>query len=266
MKVVILLALSACTTLGPIPATTGVAAVPSGAPGLEGQVAFVPGFYLSRSAQNQGKGAIMPQLSAVFDPDRWLGLPGLIIGGRIYGADKDTPGEPLIGYRHAFDEGLSASIVGFFTSKDATRSLASYHATHGGAEAAVDAQLLGSGWVQLHWQLAASATHISASGTYCVNQSGVAIDCSTDPAAQNTMVDRKLSSTVGAATSTVALDFFRSRGSIFHGARLGWMLAAGSMPQIQPGGSTATALYWSTGLSVTFGLGASALEHTVIAP
>ena len=35
---------TACTTLGPMPATTGVAAVPSGRPGFELQGGFAPGY------------------------------------------------------------------------------------------------------------------------------------------------------------------------------------------------------------------------------
>lgn len=252
-----------CTTLGPVPATTAVPAIPAGAPGIEAQVGLVPGFYLSRSAQNQSGGAIMPQLSALFDPDRLLGLPGLIIGARLYGQDKDTPSEPMIGYRHAFDDSLSGSIIGFGTSASATRHLASYSATHVGAEAAIDAKLGElAWWFQLHWQLAASATHVSASGTYCANDMDVAVDCDLDKPATNHVIDRKLSGTYGAATSTIALDLFRSP-SIFAGARLGWMLAAGTMPVVQPTGNSATSLYWSTGLTVSFGLGAGAVEHTV---
>src|SRR5262245_57460329 len=142
----------------------------------------------------------MGQLSALVDPDRWLPIPGLILGARLFGQNQDTPGEPMIGYRHALDESLSIGVVGFATSKRSTRQLASYHATQGGAEGAIDAKLAGAGsWFELHTQLAVQATYVSASGTYCVNPMGIAVDCDTQHPEMNTMLDGKLSGVFEAA-------------------------------------------------------------------
>jgi hypothetical protein len=225
---------------------------------MEAQLGVVPGYYLSKSAQNAGGGAIMPQLSVLFDPDRWLGLPGLIVGGRIYGQDRDTPGEPMIGYRYAFDDGLSVAAIGFGTSKSSTRQLASYRATHLGGELAIDARLLtGGSWFELHWQLAASATYITAHGRYCANPSGVAVDCDPSDTAKNSFIDRDLEVMSAAATSTLGFDLFRSAHHLFHGARIGWQLAAGTMPLIEPDGRTSRTVYWSTGLALMMALGAT---------
>ena len=43
----IVVVVSGCTTLGPMPATTGVAAIPSGRPGVEAQIGVVPSYHLS---------------------------------------------------------------------------------------------------------------------------------------------------------------------------------------------------------------------------
>ena len=120
-----LLLLSACTTLGPNPATTGVSAVPAGRPSVDGQIGTVPAFYASQSAQNDAKGAAVPQLGAIVEPDRWLKLPGLVVGGRIYGNSGDTLGEPYIGYRMHTDDRLSVGIGAYGSAKRSTKKLAS---------------------------------------------------------------------------------------------------------------------------------------------
>src|SRR5262245_28306733 len=99
-KLAVLCVLASCTTLGPMPATTGYSAVPINRPGLEGQLGFVPGFYLSQSAVNAGKGTPMAQLALLLELDRLIHLPGLVFGGRIFGNNGDTPAEPYLGYRH----------------------------------------------------------------------------------------------------------------------------------------------------------------------
>lgn len=258
MKSVLVVALTACTTLGPVPATTGVSAVPAGAPGVEAQVGLMPGYFLSRGAQDKSGGAIMGQLSALVDPDRWLPIPGLILGARLFGQDQDTPGEPMIGYRRALDDSLSIGVVGYATSKRSTRQLASYHAAQGGAEAAIDTKLARAGsWFELHTQLAVAATYTSASGTYCVNGSGIAVDCDTEHPQNNTMIDGKLSGVFEAATATLGLDFLRSPGHAnFHGARVAAMMAAGTMPLVANGMQEATDFYWSIGASLALGFGA----------
>src|SRR5438445_3369902 len=187
-----LLLLSACTTLGPNPATTGVSAVPAGRPSVDGQIGTVPAFYASQSAQNDPKGAAVPQLGAIIEPDRWLKLPGLVVGGRIYGQSGDTLGEPYVGYRMHVEDHLSFGIGAYGSAKRSTQKLASYHGTRMGAEASVDSQLAEvSSWLTLHLQGSLAATRIMTSGSYCVDASGIAKDCDVMTPANNTMIDGK---------------------------------------------------------------------------
>src|SRR5580693_9452717 len=96
--VVVIASTAACTTLGPMPATTAISAVPSDRPGLEVQAAVVPAFYLSDAAQSSNAGQATSQLSFLLEPDRLLGMPGLIVGLREFGASGDSLVEPYIGY------------------------------------------------------------------------------------------------------------------------------------------------------------------------
>ncbi len=85
-----------CTTLGPMPATTAVSAVPAGRPDAEFQLAAVPGYYLSSSVRQAPTGAGISHLSMLVEPDKLIGVPGLIIGGRA---------EAMAGYRGVLDHG-----------------------------------------------------------------------------------------------------------------------------------------------------------------
>src|SRR6187551_1351190 len=49
--------LGACTTLGPTPAMTGIPSPPLERPGVELQVAAVPGYFLSSAATEEPKGS-----------------------------------------------------------------------------------------------------------------------------------------------------------------------------------------------------------------
>src|SRR5262245_56063744 len=49
------IALTGCTALGPMPATTAVAPLPAGRPSFEVQVGALPGYYLSSSVQQESK-------------------------------------------------------------------------------------------------------------------------------------------------------------------------------------------------------------------
>ena len=63
----LLLFLAACTTLGPMPATTGISAVPAARPGMEAQAGFVPAYFLSTSVQDEAQGTVTSQLSALVE-------------------------------------------------------------------------------------------------------------------------------------------------------------------------------------------------------
>jgi hypothetical protein len=252
---VLLVASTACTSLGPMPATTAVSAVPTGRPGFEAQGGFVPAFYLSRSAQDRAGGAMTSQLSGLVEPDRWLGLPGLVLGARVYGEGHDTPGEPYVGYRARIDRSLAIAGIAYATAASSSDRLASYHATRLGGEAALDAQLWApSPWFALHAQASLAATSIDAGGAYCVDANGVAIDCHTDGTA-NTMVDGKLSGVFASASTTLALDVGRRDRGSFHGARIAVLAATGEMPLARGGVMEATAAYYSFGLTLTLGFG-----------
>ncbi len=251
-----LLVLSACTTLGPMPATTAVSAIPAARPGFEAQAGFVPAFYLSRSAQDRAGGAMTSQLSALAEPDRWLGIPGLVIGARAFGSGHDTPGEPYIGYRRRLDDALALAGIVYATSAASSDRLASYHASRFGGELALDALLYApSPWFAVHAQAALAATAISASGSYCVDASGVAIDCNTSDGSQNTMIDGRLSGVFPSAASTLAVDVGRRDHGAFHGARLALLAAAGEMPLARGGVMQGSDGYYSFGLTLTLGFG-----------
>jgi len=254
---VIILAVGACTALGPMPATTAVSAVPSG-PGAEAQVGFVPGFYLSRSAQDKAGGTAISELGAQVDPDRWLGLPGLILGARIFGQGGDTPGEPIVGYRHALGDDVSIAGVAYGAGKTSTSKLASYHGAQYGGELALDARMIDiASWLALHVQTAASATRVVGSGTYCADGSGDAVDCNVENPSANHVIDGRVSGVYPAATFTIAADFFRQRDSVLHGVRLAALVAAGEMPLAQNGVQQAAQMYVTGGLTLTLGFGAS---------
>src|SRR5262245_41537021 len=106
---------SGCTTLGPMPATTGVAAIPAGRPGVEAQVGIVPSYHLSSSAHTGGGSAVLGA-GLMIEPDRWVRAPGLVLGARLFGEEQDTALEPMIGYRRALDEEFAVAVIGYGAS------------------------------------------------------------------------------------------------------------------------------------------------------
>jgi len=247
---------TACTTLGPMPATTGVSAVPAGRPGAEAQVGAMPGHYLSAGTTEAPKGGATGQATVLVEPDRWIHVPGLIVGGRVFGQSKDSPVEPMVGYRRAFNEDVAIAVVGFGTATSATKNEASYKATRLGAEVAVDAKVIPiTPWLALHAQGAAAVTYLSATGTYCVDATGVGVDCDSSTGAQNTFVDAKVSDAFPSATGTLALDAGHLRDGWFHSARLAVLGAAGMMPTLTNGMQQSSRGFASIGLSLTLGVG-----------
>jgi hypothetical protein len=252
MKAVLLVPLVACTTLGPMPATTGVSALPAGKPGVEVQAAAVPGFLLSDAA-HKPKGQPLNQLAGLVDLDRWL-LKGVIVGMHSYGDAPDRNFEPYLGYRHR--EGR-ASFMGlaYGTKATAEEYGASYEAKRIGGEIAADAILdQPRTWLTLHAQLGVSATYMKATGRYCIDADGVAIDC--DENGPNTFADGKLHGTYGAAMVTIAADLGRLPSQFFHEARLSITYAVGSMPRVRNGTQQSADVYQTYGLALTVGFGA----------
>jgi hypothetical protein len=252
-----LLALAgACTTLGPMPATTGISAQPVGRPGVEAQAGAMPGFFLSDAASDHTPQPV-GQLSGLVEPDRWLGLPGLIVGARQYGASGDAAFEPFVGYRKRLEPDGPVSVAGilFGTSAHATDQLATYQATRTGAELAVDSRLgAPSPWFSLHLQGALTATAMWAHGTYCVDPQGQGTDCDTTTSSNNTVVDGTMSGIYGTATAMLSADF-TPRHSGLHLVRLAILGSAGSMPTLVNGEQQTAKPYGSIGLALTVGVG-----------
>jgi hypothetical protein len=248
------LALTACTTLGPTPATTGVSAIPVGRPGVEIQAGIMPAFYLSDAA-NDGDGdtAATPQMHAIIEPDRILGTKGLILGARKWGDTGDAPLEPMIGYRRRLDRAFSIGAVAYGGYASGASSGASYEAKRFGGELAIDAGLQSRwSWLSAHLMASLSATYLDATGEYCVNGSGVAIDC--DDTSRR--VDGAVEGIYTAATAGMALDLARRPHGSVQSIRLFLLGAIGVMPSLRDGMQMPSNNgYYSIGLGMSFGFG-----------
>src|SRR5215831_15519768 len=97
-----------CTTLGPMPAVTGMAPIPPTRAEVQVQVAALPGYNLSAGTTEKPIGAVIPQILALVDPGLHF-LHGLVLAGRAIGDDKKYF-EPIIGYRGMFSDELSAGL------------------------------------------------------------------------------------------------------------------------------------------------------------
>jgi len=263
-RVALLLLVGACTSLGPMPATTGLSAVPVGRPGVEAQVGVAPGFNASQSAQNEANGTTMNYASALVDFDRWLPFKGLIAGGRLFGRDGDTPLEPYIGYRRQLVEAISLGVVGFGSTKRTEKqasgvTYASYHGVRVGGEAMLDVEIYPvSPLFRLRAQAAVSVTRILASGRYCVDVDGVAIDCSEDQ--PNRVINGKFVGVYPAGTATLVLDLGRRQGTL-HSARIGISGTAGRMPLVLAGEENGQGTYYALGLYLAFAFGLGAEQN-----
>ena len=257
MKLISIAVLAAgCTTLGPMPATTGVSAVPAGRPGAEAQVGMMPGHYLSSSVTATPRGGSTGQATVLVEPDRWVDVPGLVVGGRVFGEGGDSPAEPLVGYRRKLVDDVAVAVVGYGTMASASKNEASYKATRVGGEVSVDAKVIPiARWLSVHAQGAAAVTYVSATGTYCVDANGVGVDCDTQTGAHNTFADAKIASAFPSATATLSLDVGHLDDGWFHSARVAVLGAAGMMPAVAPGMATSSKSYASIGLSLTLGVG-----------
>ena len=250
--------LTGCTTLGPMPVTTGVSAVPSTRTAGELSGALVPIFRLSDAAKPDDKnGQSSPQLAAVFDPARLLGLPGLIIGGRVWGNNGDNGVEPLLGYRHALDDRISIAGIGYGTHMRDDSNGAHYEASRVGGEAMADVKLAdASRAISVHAQGAAQVTYIKSSGRYCYDAAnGNGKDCAEDGTVPRT--DAKLSGVFPAATLSLAIDL-HYRESVFHHARLAGTIGGGWMPRLVTGDQRSGDPYLTGGVSLMIAFGSAA--------
>jgi len=253
---------SGCTSLGPMPAMTGVPSAPLERPGMEAQAAVVPGYYLSSGTQEKPKSAALPQVAGVLEPDRLLHATGVLVGARYAGDGKAGAAlEPLVGYRAFVDGGKRFSVagIGFLAYASGAQRGASFDAWRGGAELGADVRLTPpSRYAELHTNLGATFTVLDARGQYCVDQSGIyGADCP-DNIAERTLVDARASGLFPSGHVGASLDLARHWRAPFHGLRLGIDAAGGLLPTVQGGQQRAAKLYGSAGLSVTLGLGATA--------
>lgn len=247
------LLLGACTSLGPMPATTGIGAAPIGRTSVVGQVGVVPGFYASQSAQNDAKGQALKHGTMLFEPGKLVGIPGLFVGGGIFGDGDDVPLEPYVGYRRHVG-GAALGAVAFASTKRADENGASYHGVRAGAEAMASGDVVEwSTWGRLRAQAAVSMTRVLASGRYCVDDKGIGIDCSQD-VETNHFVNGKTVGVYPAGTATLALDLGHHRG-LFDGAQLAVLATVGRMPLVRAGEESGTGTYASLGLTLTVALG-----------
>ena len=250
-----MIAMSACTRLGPMPATTGVSAIPGGQPGGEVQAGFVPGFYLSEATRDRARGEAIPALSGLFDVARLISPENVILGFRMFGSGNDMPGEPFVGWRQALAHDVWLGGVVYGSSTSATSRGASYDALRLGAEAMVDARLVEiAERFAVHVQASVSATHVDAKGSYCTGPNDLGVDCD-GGADGNSTARGHLAGVFPAGTATLALDFARSQSSYLHGVRVALVGAAGLMPLLQ-NGTQVGSWYGSIGVLVTIGFGA----------
>jgi len=249
--------LGGCATLGPVPATTAVSALPEPAPAGEVQVALVPGYYLSQATVKEPKGASIGQLALTFDPAALLGVPGLVVGVRAVGPSGDVQTEPMLGYRRALGRARRVALLGIAHGTRATGDDqgASYRVTRLGGELAVDIRIGPERrWVEPHAIASLAAQYLSAEGTYCLDADlRYGVDCPDPPAR---LTDASADGLYPAATAGVSLHVLRRRGHLLHGARLLAVVATGAMPRVEAGAQQDAHPWFALGLGASITLGA----------
>ncbi|MBK8998917.1 MAG: hypothetical protein IPM35_24610 [Myxococcales bacterium] len=243
-----------------MPAITAQSVVPTPRPGVEAQIAAVPGYYLSESVQEDANGTAMGQAAVMFEPGELIGAPGLAIGGRYVG-DKENGGypEPMLRYRRYVDPNevfaLGGVIHGGYGHGSASR--ASYEATRGGAELGFDLRTTPrSQWIEVHFAGSVGVTGLDASGDYCLDTSGRwGVDCPDEPDPV-TLTHATASGFYPSASGAIALDLARHLSGVLHGGRIALHGAVGRMPRVEGGEQISGETYTAAGLSVTLGLGA----------
>lgn len=242
-----------------MPATTALSAVPAPRPGIELQAAAVPGYFLSSAVQEEPEGAAIGQVALMVEPGEWIRAQGLALGARYVGNEgSDGYFEPMLRYRMALDgdERFSAAAIGFGTHAGGEQDSASYSATRGGLELAVNARVTPrSRWAELHATLSATATALAVDGKYCLDsEQRFGVSC---PVSSSASVSAEAGGVYPSATAMLSLDFARHLGGPLHGGTLGILGSVGSMPRVESGTQAEPAAYTAAGVSLTLGLGAS---------
>ena len=164
---------------------------------------------------------------------KWLGVKGLVIGGRgVGGGDSSPVIEPVIRYRTFVDdnERFSLGLSAFGTYASGEAEGASYTAVRGGMEVAANMRVTPPyKWIELHLQTGISATGISATGTYCMNNDGLGTTCGED---QKTNADAEINGIFPTVFAGAVLDLFHGFPIVFHGIKIGAYYSAGLMPTV----------------------------------
>lgn len=242
-----------CTTLGPMPTTTGVSAIPVHRPGVEVSIGWQPSYYLSDTVvDDHSETAPVGQATVIIEPDRLIegaARRGVILGARSYGEDGDAQLEPIVGVRRSVGERVAIGGIGFGTYARGANQGASYEALRLGAELIVDLAVIPG---LLHGFGGVSATYINADGRYCTRPDGTGRDCGGDPTNATAEIDGIYS----AGTAGLALDIARRATGTLHSIRLAAAWSVGVKPRVRDGLQERSGdLFRSFGLSLTVGLG-----------
>jgi hypothetical protein len=253
------LALCGCTTLGPMPAMTGVPVPPIDRPGVELQAGIVPGYYLSSTVVEDKQGSPIPQLLGLLEPDELISVPGLFAGARYAGdSDEGAALEPLVGYRTHLDDDkrIALGLTSFLSYASEEQNGAAFSALRAGLDAGLDANLSGiSKYAELHANLGLTLTGLDADGRYCVDPEQMwGRDCS---GTELPPIPASVSGVFPSAHGGASLEFARHLRSGFHGLRLGFDVGAGAMPTVVAGEQRGMKLYLSGGLTLSAGVGAT---------
>lgn len=250
--------LGGCTTLGPMPGMTGANVTPNEHAGIEVEAAYIPGFYLSETTEEDPDNEPIGQISGFFDPGDLLPVPGLSVGGRwIGGGDDAGYFEPLVRYRMFVDdeERMALGFVGFGTYVSRTAEGASYSMGRGGLELSSDIRVTPySHWLELHFVGGAALSVLGGDGHYCMNEeSGYGIDCA-EGSTNN--ANAHVWGAYPSAFVGINLTLARHLDIVFHGIRIGGYIAGGTMPRIRFAVVEDSPESWfSAGASFGFGFG-----------
>ncbi|HEY4175199.1 MAG TPA: hypothetical protein VGM90_00135 [Kofleriaceae bacterium] len=251
-------AATGCTTLGPMPMSTGVSAVPVGRPSMEVSAGAMPGFYLSDAAQEHldqpTHGSPISDTHLMLEPDRLLGTKGLVVGARSFG-DNDKVVEPMVGYRRKLDQNFSVLGIGYGgkgSGGDKDGTGAYYEATRLGGELTVDF-MVGEPILSFHLFGSISSTYVNAHGRYCVGGDGWGRDCEDD----SRRVNAEINGVYTAANAGVSIDIARRPEGYLHDIRLLAMGSFGVMPRVYDGEQEPSKQnFESFGFALQFAVGA----------
>lgn len=242
-----------CTTLGPMPTTMGVSAMPAARPEVSVTAHALPGYYLSSTVLADGKGTAMLGGSVLVEPDRIVELPGLIVGARAYGDKNDIGFEPMLGYRRKIgpDAPLAYGAVIAFTRASGKARGAEYEATRVSGEAMAEYRVLQSDTVDIALTTAVNATALSAEAAYCVDAQGYGQDCGD----MQMTIAGKASGVYVAGTAGIALDVGRRWRSTTHGMRFALTGTGGTMPTLVNGVQQSARGFFALGINLGFNFG-----------